>query len=136
MVTITRFNSELYQHCWRPPRPSLTIEHKRTQKAGHCYEISTYVVTSLWRLTKEQLGALHNIGVLGSGQSCKVTSQCDGKELPTLHVQAEPMTIDRRTGERVETAEPPCNEYTGKPLAPIPYDYFTYTCEIACDSGD
>jgi len=130
------FSNELHQHCWIPSRPHLAIKHLRTRPAGNCYSISIYVVTSLWPLKPEALQALHKLGHIGFGQSFKITSQCDGKEEPTIHDEVPPITISRATGETVETCAPPCNEYTGKLLPPRRYSYYTYTCEVHCDSGD
>jgi hypothetical protein len=116
------------------PRPSLTIENTGGKQLGRCYSASYHKVTSRFRLSKESLDTLFRAGVIGSGQGFYIRSQCDGTEKAAMMVDAPCVMRDRRTGETIPGVA--INPYSGKPYAPIQYEYFVYECETTCDSGD
>ncbi len=119
---------------WLNPRPRLTIEYVSGHTPFACHHVSTWRITSSpLRLTSEQIAALDKAGQLGSGQSYRIVSQCDGKEAPASLDSVSCKEIDR-FGK--VTRDPAINEYTGEPYPNHDINVFAYDIERTCDSGD
>ena len=98
-------------------RPKLTIEYVETRNLGRCFNSTSYKITSIARLSTKTINALFDAGLLGCGQSFRISSQCDGKE--------EPAGYD----------EVPYKNYFGETRTRQD-EYFEYKTETECDSGD
>lgn len=77
-----------------------------------------YQVVSAFKLKKEELTILWNLGLLGSSQEFCIYSQCDGKEEPWFEEKV-PLMEFHNTGRR-----------TGKvnKLNTLKKDYYVYCC--------
>lgn len=115
------------------PRPDLTVEHMGGRKLGNCYSATNYRVTSQFKLTRDKLLALRDLGFLGMGQDFQIHSKCDGTETTCLTVPAACVAMDS-TGKPIPG--PAINPYSGKPYEPTSYTYYVYEVETRCDSSD
>ena len=117
------------------PRPSLSIERRRgsTFNRGSSYGSGGYTITSLRRLDKDQLVKMFHAGLLGSGQSFFINSQCDGKEEPAGKDLVEGVMLDDHGNLLVD--EPP-TLWNGAPAKPDTVPYYVYHTSYTCDSGD
>ena len=114
------------------PRPKVAIEYSRGTTRNNTYHRAGYKITSLYRLTKEQITKLWDAGMLGSGQSWGISSQCDGKEEPAGQDTVPCTVIDENGNVLDEVAV----DYRGVPYGPEPVPYYVYHTYFVCDSGD
>ena len=108
-------------------RPSIAIRFVSERNLGRCYNAYTYKITSLRRLSREQIVGLRELGLLGSGQEFSISSSCDGKEDPTGHDTVYCLNED---GSRA------VNTYTAKLYEPREEPFFVYRVTNRIDSGD
>lgn len=134
MTNPIKFDESKHRCVWYATRPQLTIEHVGSRPAGRCVSESTYRIVSMWRLSVDQIRKLFDAGVIGCGQGMRILSQCDGAELPQVFDSEPAKAVDRWTGERVDTYDTPT--HMGKPQGDTVFRFYTYTCEVTCDSGD
>lgn len=118
---------------WKNPRPNLTIEHTGSENLGNCYNADYYLITtSKYRISKDQIIALKNAHLLGSGQEFRLKSKCDGTE--------EPAGMDDvpcvKFIDGVAQPGPAVNPYSGEPYPNHPEPYYVYEIERRTDSGD
>lgn len=120
------------RYSYPKPRPDLTVEQVYDSSRG-CYHVARFRVTSKFRLTRDKLMALRDLGVLGVGQETSISGTCDGSEAPALIVMSECIAYE---ADGSAVPGPALNPYSGKPYPPTPYDYYIYEAETRCDSGD
>lgn len=119
---------------WHNPRPRLAIELVRSWIPRNCVQMSVYRVTSTpFRLTPEQFTKLDAAGFLGSGQSHRLLSQCDGKEAPAFFDSVTCKDFDA-AGNLVR--DPSLNDKGEPAFPPHDIEVFVYEVERLCDSGD
>lgn len=112
---------------YKNERPDIAIRFVSERNLGRCYNAYTYKITSLRRLSKEQILGLRELGFLGSGQEFSISSSCDGKEEPAGHDTVHCVEDD---GTRA------VNPYTGDLYKPNEEPFFVYRVTNRVDSGD
>jgi len=121
-------------HYYVNDRPHLVVERARGRVAvAHCYSSTRVRVTSLGRLSERELRGLFSLGLLACGQEFRIVSRCDGSEPPAGHDEVPCVAFDAATGARL--AGPAINPYSQEPYAPARVPYYSYECEVRCDSS-
>ncbi len=119
-------------HVYWNHRPRLVVENRGGKALGNCYIASFQRITSTLRMSRKEIEALRDAGVLHGGQEFYIRSQCDGNE-PAAGQDMLPCVVELN-GEILD--EPAINPYSGLPYAPIQQSYFVYETESRVDSGD
>lgn len=115
------------------PKPKISIEFVRKSVRNNTYERGGYKITSLYRLSKEQIGKLWEAGLLGSGQGWSIASRCDGHEEPAGEDIVPCTVIDEDTGNVLDEV---ALDYRGIPYKNQGVPYYVYQTYYVCDSGD
>ena len=111
---------------YKRKRPNVAIFFVKEANLGNCYNAYYYKIVTNNRMSRKTIVSLRELGLLGSGQEFKITSQCDGEE--------EPAGFD--TVECINSDGTPAENYLGVPVEPREEPYYVYHIMNRIDSSD
>lgn len=125
--TARAFDPARHVVTYASPLPQLTVEYVRTHRVTATYNEATFIVTSMDRLSPEQIEALVDTGALNLGQGHRVEAEL------VKTVVAAPQTQEVSTGKICREVTP-VDRY-GAPYLPIKKAYYQYTVIRECDTS-